>query len=334
MARKGGQVVGRGRGRLAAERLLWRGESDRRQTSRIRASRLLQLSPAPVRSNDSVCRLLKYATVPANILFSFAGFHDPYTKTAVEGEEQRGPVLTALTAHEFDRVILFGTPRTLTITAATAEALRAIAPEMDVEIVPLSLQDPTDYTQIIVSLRAKCGEIMERFPTARLFVSTASGTPQMHACWLLLAASGELPARLLHTRPPQFVSDEKPMVSEVDVLGTPFPKVVPVASGIDFSTPDFQAGPNLNDVLEEIGIVAEHPRMRFALETARSCAEYDCPVLITGETGTGKDLFAKLIHRLSSRSAQPFVVVNCSAIPENLVESTLLDTFEARLPAQ
>ena len=173
--------------------------------------------------------------MPVNILLSFTGFHDPYTKTAVVGEEQpRGPILTALTAREFDRVILFGTPRTLAITDATAEALKSIAPEVTVEVVALPLQDPTDYTQIIVNLRARCGEIVERFPTAKLYVSTASGTPQMHACWLLLAASGELPARLLHTRPPQFVSDEKPMVSEVDVLGTPFPKVVPVASGINF----------------------------------------------------------------------------------------------------
>jgi sigma54-dependent transcription regulator len=229
--------------------------------------------------------LLEYSAVPVNILLSFTGFHDPYTKTAVAGEEQRGPILTALTAHEFDRVILFGTPRTLALTDATAEALKTIAPEVTVEVIALPLQDPTDYTQIIVNLRTRCGEIIERFPTARLYVSTASGTPQMHACWLLLAASGELPARLLHTRPPQFVSDEKPMVSEVDVIGTPFPRVVPAASGIDFDTPAFQQGPNLNDVLEEIGIVAEHPRMRFALETARNCAEYDCPVLITGRRG-------------------------------------------------
>jgi transcriptional regulator with GAF, ATPase, and Fis domain len=63
--------------------------------------------------------------------------------------------------------------------------------------------------------------------------------------------------------------------------------------------------------------------MRTALETAAACAEFPYPVLITGETGTGKDLFAKLVHRLGDRGTKPFVVVNCAAIPENLVESTL-----------
>jgi transcriptional regulator with GAF, ATPase, and Fis domain len=82
-------------------------------------------------------------------------------------------------------------------------------------------------------------------------------------------------------------------------------------------------GADVGAVLEDIGIVAEHPGMRPALETAAACAEFPYPVLITGETGTGKDLFAKLVHRLGDRSTKPFVVVNCAAIPENLVESTL-----------
>ncbi len=56
---------------------------------------------------------------------------------------------------------------------------------------------------------------------------------------------------------------------------------------------------------------------------ANSAAQYNVPVLITGESGTGKELFARYIHQKSSRSHKPFVVVNCGAIPFNLIESEL-----------
>lgn len=59
------------------------------------------------------------------------------------------------------------------------------------------------------------------------------------------------------------------------------------------------------------------------LETIRLVAKTDVTVLITGETGTGKDLTGKMLHALSDRSGKPFVAVNCPAIPENILESEL-----------
>src|SRR5207245_4938292 len=50
---------------------------------------------------------------------------------------------------------------------------------------------------------------------------------------------------------------------------------------------------------------------------------FDATVLLYGETGTGKGLFSKLIHRLSARAVKPFIEVNCGSIPETLVESEL-----------
>jgi DNA-binding NtrC family response regulator len=69
--------------------------------------------------------------------------------------------------------------------------------------------------------------------------------------------------------------------------------------------------------------VGKSPAMRRLVETIQLVAKTDVTVLITGETGTGKDLTARMIHTLSSRANKPFVTVNCPAIPENILESEL-----------
>lgn len=70
-------------------------------------------------------------------------------------------------------------------------------------------------------------------------------------------------------------------------------------------------------------IVGSSPAILRAKELARRVAHSDSTVLLQGESGTGKELFAKAIHQASQRSTQPFVSINCAAIPEHLLESEL-----------
>ncbi|MGS2737913.1 sigma 54-interacting transcriptional regulator [Sinomicrobium sp. M5D2P17] len=70
-------------------------------------------------------------------------------------------------------------------------------------------------------------------------------------------------------------------------------------------------------------IIGKSPKLLNVLHDIERVAPMKTSVLIMGESGTGKELFAKCIHQLSPRSEAPFVVINCGAIPENLIESTL-----------
>lgn len=70
-------------------------------------------------------------------------------------------------------------------------------------------------------------------------------------------------------------------------------------------------------------VVGSSPAMIEAVRSVQQVGQSDAPVLLRGETGTGKELFAQAIHELSPRAKRPFVKLNCAAIPENLVESEL-----------
>jgi two-component system, NtrC family, response regulator len=83
--------------------------------------------------------------------------------------------------------------------------------------------------------------------------------------------------------------------------------------------PEQQAAPKLKFE----GVLGKNPRIKICTEILVHAAESDAPVLITGETGTGKEVFAKAIHDNSSRAQRNFVILDCAALPETLVQSTL-----------
>jgi transcriptional regulator with PAS, ATPase and Fis domain len=103
----------------------------------------------------------------------------------------------------------------------------------------------------------------------------------------------------------------KELVREVEVL----------QSRLDYYEKELQQAYRSRYSFE--GIVGESALMHEAKETAMQAAASDLPVLIVGETGTGKEVFAHAIHQLSTRRERPLVRVNCAAIPHELFESEL-----------
>jgi|APSaa5957512622_1039677.scaffolds.fasta_scaffold07688_2 DNA-binding NtrC family response regulator len=256
------------------------------------------------------------------ILLTFTGFHDPFTPGPLAGEEQPGPILSLVRNMAFDEIILFDTPNTTEQTAATQGAVEEEDAARKIKVVHLSIPDPTDHLVILRELRQGYSSLGEDTHAADLSISVSSGTPAMHACWFLLAASGEIPATVLQTCPPRFVTAERPSISEIDLSAPGIPRV---RSGACPLPPEVSevASPDPDDVLRRMGIIGQHAAMQRCLETVTMIAASDEPLLILGETGTGKELLARYTHLVSDRSGGPFVAINCAAIPASLVESML-----------
>lgn len=80
---------------------------------------------------------------------------------------------------------------------------------------------------------------------------------------------------------------------------------------------------DLQSIKNRFGIIGNDPALNYALQVAAQVANTDLSVLIMGESGVGKEIFSQIIHNLSSRKHNPFIAVNCGAIPEGTIDSEL-----------
>jgi transcriptional regulator with PAS, ATPase and Fis domain len=80
---------------------------------------------------------------------------------------------------------------------------------------------------------------------------------------------------------------------------------------------------DLQAVKQRYGIIGNSPGLNYALSVAVRVAPTNLSVLITGESGVGKEIFSQILHQLSPRKHNPFIAVNCGAIPEGTIDSEL-----------
>jgi DNA-binding NtrC family response regulator len=181
----------------------------------------------------------------------------------------------------------------------------------------ISLSSPTEYSEIYEAAVDVIGKTKEKYQTdePNMTFHLSPGTPAMAAVWVIIAHSVH-PAELIETSreaglkkvklPFDIAADYIPFDKcrfEKDVIGLSVSEAPPSAA---FDT-----------------IIHRCSAMKEVIKKAEHLSRFDIPVLILGESGTGKELLAKAIHNNSERKNQPFIAVNCGAIPNELVESEL-----------
>lgn len=264
------------------------------------------------------------------VLLTFVGSHDPWR--GGDATSGYGPVLSLLEAETFDAVHLFhNNDEYLRRASALLTEAHRRWPNLEVSYEHIPAPDPTDHDLLYELMHNCCVELAANYGnTTQFTVATSSGTPQMQTCWLLLVLGGVFKARLVQMVPPHKLRPGDSPVREIKPSLERFPKIVSPAKlqrelsvakhQVEILTREREAA--ARDVAT--GMVGQHPAFRHAVKLAKQFAAYgDVPVLITGETGTGKEEFAKLVHFTSPRAQQPFLPVNCAGISENLADSEL-----------
>ncbi|MDX9802348.1 MAG: sigma-54 dependent transcriptional regulator, partial [Spirochaetia bacterium] len=194
------------------------------------------------------------------------------------------------------------------------------SPSAKFSFISLELKSVIDYDEIFLKIKSAAIKIVENLNQEEIDISILldPGTPQMQTCWFLLARSGFLKADLFQGIPPQFSGG----IYKYRIVN-PDSKILPEIHSHERG----KAGGNNKCTNQWITGSKESPVRGISkiyqeiLDKAVQVSKYDISVLITGETGTGKGVIAKMIHDSSSRSAMPFLPVNCSGISVSLAES-------------
>lgn len=258
--------------------------------------------------------------MPRRTLLTFVGHRDPYAHDAQEDGRQKGPVLTLLDERRFDRVILLGRPHRNGQLENTRQCLRELHPKLLVEMQQVELSDSTDHHDIITGLRQVLARLRRDAPDDDYSISLLAGTPEIHACWVLIHVSGEFPARLINYRRSVHNGLAGPRALRELDWSQPLAAIRPETLTLLASRRDRHDDSELQN---PTNTVPRHYFTQRSLEQAVLLSRQIAPVLLSGEPGTQKHYMAALIHQLSSRNGGPLLIFNCATLPDQLFESVL-----------
>jgi len=250
------------------------------------------------------------------ILSAWVGEADIHA-SRTPGRAVESPILAAINALQFDEVCLLSAYDQW-VSGAYMEWLERRS-GLTVNVLVVRLPDPNDHDRIYMLASRVVESASTNNPGVELTYYLGDGWSAMAAIWILLA----------RTRYPGWIIDYSTErgVKEVRIPFEPSPAFAPVASEADnVLTRLMQSLPGESPAFT--AMIHRCTAMNRAVDLARRLALRDVPVLIQGESGTGKELFARTIHQTSARSDQPFVHVNCGAIPHESVNSGIFGDRE------
>lgn len=251
-----------------------------------------------------------------NWLISWIGKTD---HLAAEGDlgSDLGPIATALMDRpQFNRIYLL-TNYGFNRSRQYCEWLQTTCgyKSESVDLYQINLESPIDYAAIYSEVSKNLTAANLPRNEVELTFHLSPGTPAMAAIWIMLAKT-RFPAKLIQTSkelglesidfPFDLASDFLP-----EFLRRTDERIERLADGPKNNSTHFRKIFHRSTVMEQL------------VKHARRVAAYDVPVLILGETGTGKELFAEAIHAASSRAAKPFIAVNCGSIQHDLASAEL-----------
>ena len=147
----------------------------------------------------------------------------------MEGEDFKDFISYLLEFMSFENVTLYDTPNLFKRTKETVLTIQETCDSIGVRLVYCKqTDDATGYGMFFTSLKKRFRVVITTeavSPHTAYYIATALGAPQMHAVWLMMAASGEIPAKILQARPPQFVTAQRQAVDEVYPLATGYPRI-------------------------------------------------------------------------------------------------------------
>lgn len=222
-----------------------------------------------------------------------------------------GPILSTLKAVPFDRaVFLYNYPESQVRGYLAWLGMHA---DISVEAVKAELTTPIHFADIYEAANQQLARLASE--SAEVAILLSPGTPAMQAVWILLGKT-RYPCKFYQSS----------LEQGVQVVDIPFElsmEYLPAARLIGsnkISSLALGSAP-INAAFDNI--VTQNPQMLMLKQQAQILAEREVPVLIYGETGTGKELFSRAIHNASKRASKPFISLNCGAIPAELVDSVL-----------